>query len=369
MRPTARRRHAAAALTLIVAALVSAASPAPDDEPLTLDDFPALTDGILTNRLFAVRDYSGSPAFFTVRPYDAESSVRQVEQVEQEQDQTSVTLASDILFTVDGSDLSDPARAAVGALVAQVPAGSTVTVDGHTDSVLDDAHNQGLSERRAQSVAAAVAAARPDIVLDVHGYGESRLLVPEAGEDIADDRAQNRRVELRYSGAPPTPTASAAPSDSAGSAAEGPYGDAGLVVPVPESLAAEQTVDAPGRPGEKLRVGVESLEVRGASMRLRIVVERLGGSSETATLYELMGDSSLRPSVADRTRLVEYQTLSNTGQRWATDNLALDLVPGVPVRYEATLPAPIHTTDALAVSVDSRWPTFEDVPVTGPAPR
>ncbi|KQR17326.1 OmpA family protein [Cellulomonas sp. Leaf334] len=367
MRPIARRLPAAAALTLVVAVLVSGASPATDDAtPLTLDDFPALTEGVLTNRLFAVRDYSGSPAFFTVRPYEADPAIRQVEQVEQEQDQTSVTLASDILFTVDGSDLSEPARAAVGGLVAQVPAGATVTVDGHTDSVLDDAYNQALSERRAQSVAAAVAAARPDVVLDVHGYGESRLLVPEEGEDVADDRAQNRRVELRYSGAPPTPTASAAPSGTLGSAAAGPYGDAGLVVPVPESLEIEQTVDAPGRPGEKLRVGVESLEVRGASMRLRIVVERLGGSSEPATLYELMDRSPLRPTVADRTRLVEYRTLSNTGQRWSTDELALDLLPGVPVRFEATLPAPLYPTEALAVSVDSRWSTFEDVPVAFP---
>ena len=369
MRPIARRRPAAAALTLVVVALlVSAASPATGDEaPLTLDDFPALTDDVLTNGLFAVRDYSDSPPFFTVRPYDPDAAVRTVEQVEQVQDQTSVTLASDILFVVDGSDLSEPARAAIGALVAQVPAGATVTVDGHTDSVLDDAHNQGLSERRAQSVAAAVGAARPDVVLDVHGYGESRLKVPEAGEDLADDRAQNRRVELHYVGAPPATTAPATPEPTVGPAAAGPYGEAGLVDPVPESgakLLAEQTVDAPGRPGEQLRVGVEGLDVRGASMRLRIVVERLGGSSEPSTLYELMDDHSLTPSVADRVRLVDYRTLSNTGQRWSTDNLGLSLVPGVPVRFEATLPAPLYTTEALAVSVDAGWPAFEDVPVT-----
>jgi len=353
-------------LAVVAGLLVSAASPATDDAtPLTLDDFPAVSDEVLTNGLLTVRDYSDSPAFFTVRPYEPGPATKQVGQVEQEQDQTSVTLASDILFTVDGSDLSEEARAAIGALVAQVPAGATVTVDGHTDSVLDDAHNQDLSERRAQSVAAAVAAARPDVVLDVHGYGESRLKVSEDGEDIAEDRAQNRRVELHYAGAPPQATTATAPP-TVGAAAPGPYGETGLVVPVPTSgakLLAEQTVDAPGRPGEKLRVGVEGLDVRGASMRLRVVVERLGGSSEPATLYELMGDDVLSPSVADRTGLVEYRTLSNTGQRWSTDNLRLSLVPGVPVRFEATLPAPLYTTPALAVSVDSRWPTFEDVPV------
>lgn len=368
MRPISSRGPVAAALTLVVAVLVSATSPAPDDDtPLTLDDFPALTDDVLTNGLFTVRDYSGSPPFFTVRPYDSGWATRTVEQVEQEQDQTSVALASDILFTVDGSDLSEPARAAIGALVAEVPAGATVTVDGHTDSVLDDAHNQDLSVRRAQAVAAAVGEARPDVALDVHGYGESRLKVPEGGEDIADDRAQNRRVELHYTGAPPATTAPANPAPTVGAAPAGPYGEAGLVDPVPEhgaSLLAEQTVDAPGRPGEQLRIGVEGLDVRGASMRLRLVIERVGGPSEPATLYELMDDDALVPSVADRARLVEYRTLSNTGQRWSTDTLGLDLVPGVPVRFEATLPAPLYTTTALAVIVDSRWPTFEDVQVT-----
>ena len=99
-------------------------------------------------------------------------------------------------------------------------------------------------------------------------------------------------------------------------------------------------------------------------MRLRIVVERLGGSTEPATLYELMDDVVLTPSVADREGLVEYRTLTNTGQRWSTDTQELFLVPGVPVRFEATLPAPLYTTSALAVSVDSRFPTLEDVPVT-----
>lgn len=367
MRPISRRLPAAAALTLVVAVLVSAASPTTDDPtPLTLDDFPPITDGVLTNGLFSVRDYSDSPPFFTVRPYEADPAIHQVEQVEQEQDQTSVTLASDILFTVDGSELSEAATTAIGELVAQVPAGATVTVDGHTDSVLDDAHNQALSEARAQSVAAAVAAARPDVVLDVHGYGESQLKVAEGGDDIADDRAQNRRVELHYTGAPPEAAAEATPLPTLGAAQPGPYGDPGLVVPVPTSLLAEQTVDAPGRPGEKVRVGIESLDVRGASMRLRIVLERLDGSSEPVNLYDLLDDSTLRPTVADRVHLVEYRTLSNTGQRWDTDNFGLELVPGSPVRFEATLPAPLYTTEALAVSVDSRWPAFEDVPVTFP---
>ena len=277
-------------------------------------------------------------------------------------------LASDILFTVDGSDLSAAASAAVGALAAQVPQGATVTVEGHTDSVLDPAYNQALSERRAQSVAAAIGAARPDLVLAVHGYGESQLAVPEGGDDIAEDRALNRRVELRYSGAPTTTTATASALPDAPDAVS-PTGAAGLVVPVPASgdkLHAEQVVDAPGRPGERLRVGVESLDVRGATVRVRIVFERLGGSAEPVNVYDLLGKVSPRVTAVDRAHLVSYGTLTNTGQQWVTDSQAVDLVPGEPVRFEATLPAPLFDTATLAVGVDSRWPTFEDVPLTRP---
>jgi outer membrane protein OmpA-like peptidoglycan-associated protein len=68
-------------------------------------------------------------------------------------------------------------------------------VAGHTDSVGDAAYNQGLSERRADSVAnylvqSGVSASQ----LSVVGYGETQ---PIASNDTAAGRAQNRRVEIR----------------------------------------------------------------------------------------------------------------------------------------------------------------------------
>lgn len=69
-----------------------------------------------------------------------------------------------------------------------------VSVEGHTDSVGTDAYNQGLSMRRANSVAGyledgGISRGR----FDVDGFGESR---PVASNGTADGRAQNRRVEL-----------------------------------------------------------------------------------------------------------------------------------------------------------------------------
>jgi OOP family OmpA-OmpF porin len=67
-------------------------------------------------------------------------------------------------------------------------------VAGHTDSVGTDQYNQGLSERRANSVRdylveQGVRASR----LTAVGYGENR---PVATNDTADGRQENRRVEL-----------------------------------------------------------------------------------------------------------------------------------------------------------------------------
>jgi len=73
-----------------------------------------------------------------------------------------------------------------------------VSVQGYTDSVGTEAYNQGLSQRRAESVrnylvSGGISAAR----LTAVGYGESH---PVATNETADGRAQNRRVELRVLG-------------------------------------------------------------------------------------------------------------------------------------------------------------------------
>lgn len=67
-------------------------------------------------------------------------------------------------------------------------------IDGHTDSVGTDEYNQGLSQRRAQAVLDyLVQAGVPASVLEARGFGESK---PAFGNETADGRAGNRRVEL-----------------------------------------------------------------------------------------------------------------------------------------------------------------------------
>ena len=71
-----------------------------------------------------------------------------------------------------------------------------VVVAGHTDSIGDEMYNQGLSERRAQAVAAyLIANGAKSANIKTKGYGES---MPVADNGTEAGRALNRRVELRH---------------------------------------------------------------------------------------------------------------------------------------------------------------------------
>lgn len=120
-------------------------------------------------------------------------------EVDEEGGATTITLSSDVLFDTGSAEMTDAAAGRVEDLVEDVPEGAEVTVEGHTDDVpfSGDGGNQQLSEDRAEAVAAVIAAARPDLELEVAGFGESR---PAADGDDAAARAENRRVEIRYDG-------------------------------------------------------------------------------------------------------------------------------------------------------------------------
>lgn len=69
-----------------------------------------------------------------------------------------------------------------------------LTIEGHTDATGSDTHNQALSQKRAESVAAYLRSGGIDAGrLKTVGIGESN---PVADNDTELGRAQNRRVEL-----------------------------------------------------------------------------------------------------------------------------------------------------------------------------
>ena len=108
----------------------------------------------------------------------------------------NVTFASGLLFAFNSDEIQSTAGENLKELAASLNRypDSQLLIVGHTDNVGDDAYNQGLSERRANSAAAYLAAqgvARTRVATS--GKGEAE---PVATNDTDAGRQQNRRVEV-----------------------------------------------------------------------------------------------------------------------------------------------------------------------------
>ena len=107
-----------------------------------------------------------------------------------------VITLGDVLFATDQARLNPEGQRTVQKL-AQVLTQNpqrTVLIEGFTDSTGSSAHNQALSERRADAVQLGLleqGVARNRIA--IHGYGEAH---PVAGNESTADRQLNRRVEI-----------------------------------------------------------------------------------------------------------------------------------------------------------------------------
>ncbi|MFH5824030.1 OmpA family protein [Georgenia sp. AZ-5] len=185
----ARRTLAAATLAVVVLPLGTAARA----DHASSNDLPDPTPELLSRSVIAW-DPAGS-----VIAWETADAVRTVEQVETDGGQTTITLATDILFTPDSAELPGTAAERIATLVAQIPDGATVQVHGHTDSVQRAVDNKQLSTARAEAVAATVRAERPDLVLEVAGFAATRPAVAENPDDPAT-YAANRRVEIVHGG-------------------------------------------------------------------------------------------------------------------------------------------------------------------------
>jgi len=111
---------------------------------------------------------------------------------------TTTTLSAETLFDFDSATLRPQGRETLRGLASSLTAAdvtyTSVLVEGHTCSIGPADYNQGLSERRAQSVVDYLVAqgVRPDAIRMV-GYGETR---PTADNATRAGRELNRRVEV-----------------------------------------------------------------------------------------------------------------------------------------------------------------------------
>jgi outer membrane protein OmpA-like peptidoglycan-associated protein len=99
-------------------------------------------------------------------------------------------------FKTDSDELTPESLSILDGVSATLSANPQikVMVAGHTDSDGEDAYNKDLSQRRAQAVVTYLAGHGVDPAnMIAKGFGEEQ---PIAGNDTAEGKAQNRRVEL-----------------------------------------------------------------------------------------------------------------------------------------------------------------------------
>lgn len=122
--------------------------------------------------------------------------LEQVAETERVDDGIIVTMKDKILFDFNSSELKSGSRAALQKMadVFKKYDKTDMTVTGHTDNVGTASYNLQLSERRAKAVAdylASLGVSRDR--MRIMGFGLER---PVAGNDSAEGRSQNRRVEI-----------------------------------------------------------------------------------------------------------------------------------------------------------------------------
>jgi OOP family OmpA-OmpF porin len=104
------------------------------------------------------------------------------------------------LFDFDKAQLKAQGKNQLDGLLTKLKSlnWTAMTVVGHTDSTGPAAYNQGLSERRANSVKSyLVGQGLPAAAIQASGQGET---APTADNATAAGRAQNRRVEVEVVG-------------------------------------------------------------------------------------------------------------------------------------------------------------------------
>jgi outer membrane protein OmpA-like peptidoglycan-associated protein len=172
-----------AAVLVAVLCAAAAAAAVPDEER----DVPPGAKLKVLDIVFKVESFGGQVVDLQVKETDTEFRIE---------------LAADVLFEFDKATLLPKAEDTLKKAAAFVHerAAGVVEIEGHTDAKGDDAYNQRLSERRADSVRQwFVRNGLRDVRFASRGLGETKPVAPNAKPDGSDDpegRQKNRRVEI-----------------------------------------------------------------------------------------------------------------------------------------------------------------------------
>lgn len=150
--------------------------------------------------------FPNSPIIGFPNPVSLPSSADRVLKIDRKQEGsiTRIILSADVLFDFDKSELRPDSGVHLNRIVEahrSELSGSSIVVEGHTDSKGSLSYNQRLSRARARTIAnwlASQTGLKFERILEL-GFGEIRPRAPNAHADGRDDpvgRQRNRRVEI-----------------------------------------------------------------------------------------------------------------------------------------------------------------------------
>lgn len=183
----------------VLAWLVLAGAAPAHADPVTVGNLPEVSAADLAESVVAI-DHAVSEIDSSVSDIDIAGSLDDAVATDTSQEQTVVTIASDILFDYGSAELTSLAQKALAEVAADIPQAGQVQIDGYTDAKGSEASNLALSNNRAEAVAKVIAEDRPDVKINPEGHGEADPVEPNTknGEDNPEGRAKNRRVEIAY---------------------------------------------------------------------------------------------------------------------------------------------------------------------------
>lgn len=171
-------------------------------------DVPELVDfSFIKNGQNALPDEYGSGAIGQRRiPMDVNTESVTDASVSDRGETSALNVSSDVLFEFDSDKLNKDAQKAIDSVTEELKKsaqGQKVVVEGHTDDEGNEGYNQGLSERRAESVKKAVEPklSGAGIQLETKGFGETKPIAPNRdgkGNPIKKNQAKNRRVSFNF---------------------------------------------------------------------------------------------------------------------------------------------------------------------------
>jgi outer membrane protein OmpA-like peptidoglycan-associated protein len=283
-------------------------------------------------------------------------------------EQVDISLDTDVLFRLDSAELTPGAGRSIAAAVADLRAAGPgpLTVTGHTDSTGTAAHNQALSQRRAQAVAGALRKALPESEWPktVAAKGESE---PAVANDTDAHRALNRRVAITY---PIRAGATAAPASTEAvlPRTDGEQGRApeGVEVAMPLNRGTIRFVPGPATArGPFLLV---SLTARNVGDTKATILDFLGQGVFTVRdefdPYARYGTAGVRLLHGDTAAYgLDYESSPGAHRCLCDRILSKPIPPGSEQVLSLWFPAPPAGTTTVTLDVPDRL-RITDIPVT-----